>query len=339
MKHIEIQSNLVNELRQIITEAQKTAMQNVNTILTLMYWEIGHKIQTEILHQQRADYGKQIIATVSQELTAEFGKGFNQSSLTRMINFAKIFTKQMIIEYGNWLSWSHFVELLKIHDDVKRDFYITLCRHEHWSVRVLRERINSMMFERTALAKKPEQFIRQELINLVNKNNPTPQTFLKDPYLLDFLQLGNTPSEKDLENAILQDLEKFILEFGSDFAFMGRQKRIQIGNQDYYLDLLFYHRSLKRLILIELKLGEFKPEYKGQVELYLKWLEKYEKRDDENPPIAIILCSGKDDDVIELLDLNQDRIHVSDYWLQLPSKQALKHRLQFAIEKSQHYLN
>ena len=146
------------------------------------------------------------------------------------------------------------------------------------------------------------------------------------------MELKDNYSEKDLESAILVELERFILEFGNDFAFMTRQKRIQIGSNDYYIDLLFYHRKLRRLVMIELKIGDFMPEYKGQVELYLKWLSKYEKQDFEEEPIAIILCSGKENDVVELMDLEKDNIHISEYWLILPPKEILKEKLHKAVD-------
>jgi len=230
------------------------------------------------------------------------------------------------------LSWSHFVELIKIDDEIKREFYIHLCADARWSVRTLRERMDSMLFERTAISKQPDTLIRQELARLQQQpGDATPALFFKDPYLLDFLDLTDNFSEKDLEMAILRELERFILELGSDFAFMSRQKRIQIGAHDYYLDLLFYHRKLKRLVLVELKLGEFKPEYKGQVELYLRWLAKYEQQAGEQSPIAIILCSGKDADVIELMDLEPDNIHIGEYWLKLPPKELLQAKLHKAM--------
>jgi predicted nuclease of restriction endonuclease-like (RecB) superfamily len=191
-----------------------------------------------------------------------------------------------------------------------------------------------MLFERTAIAKQPEAVIRQELTKLAESEPTSPQFFIKDPYFLDFLDLQDHFSEKDLENAILYELERFILELGSEFAFLKRQKRIQIGGRDYYIDLLFYHRKLKRLVLIELKLGEFLPEHKGQVELYLKWLSKYEKEVNEQEPIAIILCSGKDYEMVELMDLEQDGIHVSEYWLKLPPKEVLQAKLHRAIAQA-----
>ena len=153
----------------------------------------------------------------------------------------------------------------------------------------------------------------------------------EDPYLLDFLDLKDHFSEKDLENAILHELERFILELGSDFAFIGRQRRIQVGGSDFYIDLLFYHRKLKRLVVVELKMGEFRPEHKGQVELYLKWLARHDAQPDEKPPIAIILCTTRDAEIVELLDLEKDHIHVAEYWVQLPPREVLQARLHEAM--------
>jgi len=252
-----------------------------------------------------------------------------------MIQVYTIFSnKEIVVTLSRQLSWSHFIEFIKLKDDeLKREFYIAMSVHEQWNVRTLRERINSMLYERTAISKKPELTIRQDLEALSSGNKMSTSLFLKDPCLLNFLELEESYSEQDLESAILKELEKFILEFGSDFAFLARQKRIQIGNSDYVMDLLFYHRKLKRLVLIELKIGEFIPHYKGQVELYLKWLSKYEKQEGEEEPIAIILCASKDSEVVELMDLERDNIHVSEYWLQLPPKELLERKLLKAIER------
>ena len=270
---------------------------------------------------------------LAESLVVEYGEGFGQRNLFRMASFYQRFPDEAILStLSTKLSWSHFVELLKLEDPLKLEFYASMCVDARWSVRCLRERMDSMLYERTAISKKPEALIRQELTNLQQMPSQTsPALFLKDPYLLDFLDLKDNFSEKDLESAILLELERFILELGSDFAFMSRQKRIQIGGNDYYMDLLFYHRKLRRLVLIELKLGDFKAEYKGQVELYLKWLAKYERQPGEQSPIAIILCGGKDHDVIELMDLEADHIHVSEYWLTLPPKEVLQAKLQKAM--------
>lgn len=324
---------LYTNIKNIIEESKKNVVRQINYSLIITYWNIGKVIKNNIIQDKRAEYGKETIKKLAERLTFEYGKGFGQRNIFRMIRFYDIFKdEKKLTTLSAKLSWSHFVELIRIDDELKRDFYITMCDNENWSVRTLRERINSMLYEKTAISKKPDKTIKNDLEILSYENKMSTSLFLRDPYILDFLELKDTYSEKDLENAILIELENFILEFGSDFAFMSRQKRIQIGDTDYYLDLLFYHRKLRRLVLIELKIGEFMPEYKGKVELYLKWLSKYEKQENEEEPIAIILCSGKDDEVIELMELEKDNIHISEYWLKLPPKEILKQKLHKAIE-------
>jgi len=303
--------------------------------MTISYWEIGERLKTEILKDERAVYGQEVIKNISDKLTLEYGRGYSRSNLERMMNFYMIFKdKAICATLSHKLSWSHFIEFIKIKDELKREFYIAMCSTERWNVRTLRERVNSMLYERTAISKKPEMTIRKDLELLRSDSKMSKELFLKDPYLLDFLDLKDSFSEMDLESAILKELEKFILEFGSNFAFLSRQQRIQIGNNDYVMDLLFYHRRLKRLVLIELKIGEFVPQYKGQVELYLKWLSKYEKQEGEEEPIAIILCASKESEVVELMDLERDNIHVSEYWLELPPKEVLERKLSRAIENA-----
>ncbi len=175
---------------------------------------------------------------------------------------------------------------------MQREFYTEMCRFEHWSVRTLRQKIQGMLFERTAISKKPDKLIQQELSALRDQECMTPDLVFRDPYFLDFLGLSDTFSERDLEQAILRELEKFLLELGTDFAFISRQKRITIDNEDYYIDLLFYHRKLKRLVAIELKLGKFRAEDKGQMELYLRWLEKHEMQRGKTA-VGLILCADK----------------------------------------------
>ncbi|MEL6780336.1 MAG: PDDEXK nuclease domain-containing protein [Cyanobacteria bacterium J06597_16] len=327
---------LYQEIKALIEQSKSQVVTQVNRVLVITYWHVGRAIKTTLVTSERADYGKATVKRLGQRLSQEYGAGFGRSNLFRMMRFYEQFSEESIVAtLSAQLSWSHFVELIRLEEPIRREFYTTMCSNERWSVRALRDRMNSMLFERTAIAKQPDQVIRQELSQLAQQEPASPQLFLKDPYFLDFLDLKDHFSEKDLENAILYELEKFILELGTDFAFLARQKRIQVGGRDYYLDLLFYHRKLKRLVLIELKLGEFLPEHKGQVELYLKWLAKYERQTDEQAPIAIILCSSKDADVIELMDLEQDGIHVSEYWLQLPPKEVLQAKLHRAIAQAQ----
>lgn len=248
--------------------------------------------------------------------------------------FDAISEEQIVQTLSAQLTWSHILEIMKIEDLLKREFYMKMTVNERWSVRTLKERMNSMLYERTSLSKKPSETISNDLKLLSESNEMSTALFFRDPYVLDFLELQDTFSEKDLENAILSELEKFILEFGRDFTFVGRQVRITIGNREYYIDLLFYHRKMRRLVLIELKLGEFKAEHKGQVELYLRWLDKYEKNQGEDSPIGIILCAEKSNETVELLELDQSGIHVAQYLTQLPSKDILEEKLHMAIQRA-----
>lgn len=327
--------NLYKEIIKAIDNSKKNVVTAVNSEMVVLYWNIGKIIKTEILKSEKAEYGKSVIRDLSKDLTKEYGKGYSQANLFNMVRlYDAIQDFEILQTLSVKLTWSHLLKLITIEDDLKRDFYITMCINEHWSVRTLTDRINSMLYERTAISKKPELTIKNDLKLLNEKNKMTTDLFFRDPYVLDFLQLQDTYSEKDIENAILADLEKFILEMGRDFAFLGRQVRITVGNKDYYIDLLFYHRKLRRLVLIELKLGEFLPEHKGQVELYLRWLQKNEMNEGEEPPIAIILCASKNDEEIELLEVDKSGIHVGQYLTQLPPKELLQEKLHKAIERA-----
>lgn len=285
---------LLGDLRQMIDETRQSVAATVNVALTTLYWRIGKRINEEILKGERAEYGQQILATLSQELVRDYGNGFSYSALTRMVKLSEVFPDPKIVAtLSQTLSWSHFIELLPLERPLQRDFYAEMCRLERWTVRTLRQKIDSMLYERTAISGKPEELIRHELDALRNEDRLTPDLVFKDPYFLDFLGLRDRYLEKDLEDAILRELEQFLLELGAGFSFIARQKRIQVDNDDYYLDLLFFNRKLRRLVAVELKLGDFKPADKGQMELYLRWLDKYERQDDENPPIGLVLCAGK----------------------------------------------
>jgi predicted nuclease of restriction endonuclease-like (RecB) superfamily len=268
----------------------------------LLYWKVGERIRLDILQEKRAGYGEEICSTLSNQLRGEFGDGFSRPNLTRMIRFAEVFRDQAIVaSLSRQLGWSHFVEIIHLKNDLQRDFYAEMCRIERWSVRTLRAKIQGMLFERTALSKKPDELAKQELQALCADDTLTPDLVFRDPYLLNFLGLADTYSEKDLESAILRDLQQFILELGVGFAFITRQKRIVIDGEDFYLDLLFYHRWLRRLIAADLKLGKFTAGDKGQMELYLRWLEKHEMQPGEEPPLGLILCADKGEEQVELL--------------------------------------
>ena len=305
----------------------------MNAELTQLYWQVGTRIQRDVLQGERAGYGQKIIAGLSKQLTIAYGKGWSRKQLHHCLRFAETFPDQEIVSaLRRQLSWTHIKSLIYIDDPLKRDFYTQMAESEGWSTRTLSERIDSMLFERSALSKKPEETIRLELQALAEKGDMTPALVLKDPYVLDFLELNDHYLEKDLEDAILRELERFLLELGTGFTFIARQKRLQIDDDDFYVDLLFYNRRLKRLIAIDLKLGNFKAEYKGQMELYLRWLARHEQEADEKPPLGIILCAGKKQEQIELLELDQSSIHVADYLTELPPRAVFEAKLHSAIE-------
>ncbi len=324
-------NEIFTSIKELINQTKQDIAISVNSALTLLYWNIGKSINDDILKNKRANYGKQVVAELSKQLTLEYGRGYTKRNLENMIKFAQVFSDINIVHsLSAKLTWTHFKQLIYIEDKLKRDFYIGMVKLDNWSTRTLKDRINSQLFERTALSKKPDELINHELEQL-NKGEITPNIVLKDPYVLDFLELNDRYLEKDLEDAILRDIEKFILELGSGFSFIARQKIIQIDEEDFKIDLLFYNRKLKRLVAIELKLGKFKASYKGQMELYLRWLEKYEKEEDEKSPIGIILCADKQSEQIELLELDKSNIHVAQYLTVLPDIKTLQQKLHDAI--------
>jgi predicted nuclease of restriction endonuclease-like (RecB) superfamily len=327
-----VDSLLVTEIKQMIQSAKQGAVVAVNVELTLLYWQVGKRIADEVLGGERAEYGKQVMSSLGQQLTLDYGKGWSKRNLAQMVKFSEIFPDFQIVQtLSAQLSWSHFTYLVTISNPLKQEFYLTMALQERWSTRTLAERIDAQLFERTAISKKPELTISRELSELREKGQLSQNLILKDPYILDFLELNDSYLEKDLEDAILRELQQFILELGSGFSFVARQYRIQIDDDNYYIDLLFYNRKLKRLIAIDLKAGRFKAEYKGQMELYLRWLAKHEQEAGEQPPLGIILCAGKKQEQIELLELDSAGIHVAEYLTTLPPKAVLEQRLHQAI--------
>lgn len=327
-------SSLTKDLKTLIATAKNAAVSYVNTTLTLLYWHIGKRLVDEGLKANRNRYGTGTIDNISRELVQEYGQGFTASNLSRMMNFAELYPDERIVAtLSHKLSWSHFVSIIPIKDSLSREFYGEMCKLESWSVRQLRKSIDSMLFERIAISKQPETMIRKEL-DLVKNGEISPNFVLKDPYFLDFLDLKQAYSENDLELAILREMESFLLELGAGFTFVARQKRMIIDGEDFHLDLLFYHRKLHRLIAIELKLGKFKAAHKGQMELYLRWLDKYERADQEESPLGIILCSVKGKETVELLELGKSGIHVAEYYTELPSKDILVAKLDRTIQET-----
>lgn len=316
----------------LIQQGQAYVAREVNSAMVLLYWSIGKRIHDEILLEKRASYGEQIIDILSNQLSAQFGRGYSRPSLFRMVTFARLYPDyQIVSSVMRQLSWTHIIFLCQIEDELKRDFYLQMASIERWSVRTLQDKYKSMLFERTAISKRPEQVIKTELAKLQQTKALTPDFVFKDPCFLDFIGLDVRYSESDLENAILDHIVEFIQELGSDFCFVARQKKMSTQKTDRYLDLLFFHRSMRRLIAIELKLGRFEPEHKGQMEWYLRWLDKNERREREEKPLGIILCADKDQEDIEYLELDQAGIHVTQYLTDLPPKKLLEEKLHRAI--------
>lgn len=332
MQTVIIVKPLVQQLRELIDNTRKRVAFVVSDEMTQLYWNVGNAINTFVLQGSRAEYGKQIVVTVSRQLVEEYGNSFEEKNLRRMMQFATEYPdSEIVVSLSRQLPWSHIITLIPIRELLKRSFYEQMAITEHWSVRTLREKISSQLYERTAISRKPEQTIKHDIALLRDENKMTPDMVFRDPYLLHLFGLKDTYSERDLESAIVAEMQRFIEELGSDFAFLARQKRITIDNEDYYIDLLFYHRRLHCLVAIDLKIDSFKAQYKGQMELYLRWLEKYERVDGENAPIGLILCADKNDEHVELMHLEESNIRVAEYMTMLPDKKILEQKLQKAI--------
>lgn len=326
---------LFEDIRLLIEETKLHVSKTLSTSVTAMYWNIGNRINTEVLANKRAEYGKQIVATLSRQLTMEYGNNYEVKNLRRMMQFAHVFNDaEIVATLWRQLSWSHFKILIPIKNELSRDFYAQMCCIEDWNVKTLQAKVNAMLFERTAISQKPGELVKIELQALRESKKLTPDFVFREPYILDFLGLKDTYSEKDLEQAILHEIEKFILELGVGFTFVARQKRMIIDDEDYHLDLLFYHRKLKRLVAIDLKIGKFEPAYKAQMELYLRWLEKHETEADEQKPIGLILCAGKSTELIELLQLDKTNIKVAEYFTEYLPEKLLKKKLHQFVEAS-----
>ncbi len=316
--------NLFQELAELINQSKNLASVQINSSITIMFWQVGKKINDFVLLNQRAEYGKLIVVTLSRQLEEKFGRNFEEKNLRRMIQFADQFKDaEIVVTLSRQLSWSHIITIIPLKNNEIRSFYIQKVIEETWSVRELRKQIGLKSYERSGISK--SQF---------HLDNYASQIF-KDPYFFDFLGLKEGYLEDDLESAIIKELEQFLLELGKGFAFVERQKRMIIDGEDYYLDLLFFHRKMKRLVAVELKIGKFKAKHKGQMELYLKWLNRYEKQEGEETPIGLILCTEASKEQIELLEMHKDGIVVSEYWTDLPPRKELETKLHQAFIQAQ----
>lgn len=329
---VDTEEALFNELTALIEDGRQRIARAVNATLSFVYWKMGERIRIHILAKQRAAYGKKIIARLGAKLTRKYGKGWDEKTLRHCLRSAETMTEEQIVSaVRRQLSWTHLKAIIYLKDELQRSFYLEMCIMENWSTRQLQERIDSMLYERTAISKKPEQLIRRELKQLKEKEVLSPDLVFRDPYVLSFLGLHDTLSEKRLEEAIVRELELFLLELGQGFTFVERQKRMLIDGEDFRLDLLFYHRKLKRLVAIDIKVGKFKAAYKSQMELYLRWLEKHENETGEKPPIGLLLCAQGNKEQIELLQLHKSGIKVAEYLTELPDRRLLQEKMKQVI--------
>lgn len=327
------EQQLYADVCQIIDGTRTRIATYVNTEVCLTNWYVGKRIKEDVLYNKRADYGKQVLKSLSKRLTMKYGSGWSLYKLQHCVRSAYTFSEKEIVSASQrQLSWTHLRILMSIKDPLERQFYAQMCGIEHWDTRTLDEKIDQQLYQRTAISRKPEEVIRKELEVAQTSNSLLPDMVFRSSYFLDILGLPDVCSEKDLESAIITQVEDFIKELGTDFTFVARQKRITVDATDYYIDLLFFHRELRRLVAIDLKLGKFKPEYEGQMLLYLRYLNRNERKDWEDAPIGLILCSEGNTEHVEYLMLDDDSpIKVAQYYTKLPDKQLLTEKLRKAI--------
>jgi predicted nuclease of restriction endonuclease-like (RecB) superfamily len=329
---------LFGDVTSLIEGARRRAAAAVNSELVMLYWSIGKRIREDVLGGERAEYGREILERLGQRLTARYGQGYSRRNLARMLQFAELYPDLEIWPpVAAQLTWTNIVELLTIDEQPKRDFYLAMCAHEHWTKRTLRAKIADKLFERTIDARGSVNGLEVEIAALREGGVTTPGLAFRDPYVLDFLGLDAKHSEADLERAILDEMQRFLLELGADFAFVARQKRIVVDGEDYYLDLLFFHRGMRCLVAVELKTRKLQPGDKGQMELYLRWLDAHERRQGEEPPIGLILCASKGPQQTALLGLDHGEIRAAQYLTQ-PMREEMQRRLMAAtleIERSE----
>ena len=322
------ESVLFEHVARIIESRKFRAASYANCEVVLMYWEVGRYIDAAVLKGVRGEYGKRIVVTLAQQLHEKYGSCFDYANVRRMMQFAARFPdSDIVVPLAQQLSWSHFIALLPLKSDEAFMYYAHDAIDRKLGKRELRKQISRKAYERREIA-------NSEL----TEQAAVPFNLFKDPYLLDALGLKDNFLEADLEKAILVEMEKFILEFGHGFSFVERQKRMTMDGDDFRLDLLFYHRDLRRLVAIELKIGKFKPQYKGQMEFYLRWLNKYERRDGENPPIGLILCTEASRDQIELMEMDKAGIAVAEYWTALPPKVEFERKIREIYTEAQERL-
>ena len=301
----------------------------------LMYWHIGARINQNVLGGKRGEYGAQIVSTLSTQLQEQYGGEYAERNLRRMMQFSQEISSEIVSTLSTQLTWSHVVEILPLKDNLQREFYLSMASSYKWSVRTLGKEIGGCLYQRTAIAGKDNNQIHKELSALRSEGVTTPDLVFKNPYFLSFTGLKGYYSERSLEDALINSIQQFLIELGTGFCFVERQKRMIIDGDDFYLDLLFYHRKLRRLIAIDLKTTRFHHEYKSQMELYLSWLNQNEREEGELPPLGLILCTEGSEEQIKYLEMDMTGIRVAHYYTELPRPEQLQEIIQRQIKCSQ----
>ena len=319
-----VSNQLANKISELLISARSKVLHAVNHTMVLTYYEIGRMIiEEEQKGKQRADYGKQIIKTLSERLTKEFGKGFSQRNLEQIRQFYSVYSKTQTLSAEFNLSWSHYLKLMRIDNEVERRFYEIEAYKNNWSLRELNRQYDTALFTRLSLSKDENEILELSVKGQIIEK---PQDAIKDPYILEFIGLpeNNTYSESELEQKLIDKLEHFLLELGNGFTFVARQNRISFDEKHFRVDLVFYNRILKCFVLIDLKIGELKHQDIGQMQMYVNYYDRQIKLDDENKTIGIILCQNKSEAVVEFtLPENNQQIFASKYLTVLPSKETL----------------
>jgi predicted nuclease of restriction endonuclease-like (RecB) superfamily len=333
---VSLSKELLRDVRELILNARRTVARTTNVTLTATYWQVGERIRRDILKGERADYGRRVVEGLAARLAVEFGEGFNRTNLFDMVRFAGAFQDWSIVRsLSGQLTWTHFRILIYQDRPLQREFYAAMCYSQHWNSRELRKQIQSMLYERVALSKRPDEVVDHSLKTLVESGEMTPDMVFLDQVNLSALGLKDSlSSERDLEDAILREIEIVLSELGCNFAFIKRQYRFRVDKRTYSIDLLFYNRRLRALVAVDLKLGEFEPAHMGQMELYLRWLEKHETLPGESRPYGLVLCAEAAQEHIELLRLGEHGIHVAEYLTELPPRELFQTQLHKAIERA-----
>jgi len=319
---------LLSDIRQIIEQARQRVYQTVNSEMVQAYWHIGRLIvEDEQQGQQRAAYGKQQLQQLSEQLTREFGKGFDASNLRNMRSFYLCFPKRDALRHK--LSWTHYRQLIRVENPKAREWYLQEAMDQNWSARALERQIGVLYYERL-LASQDRAAVEQEAQANTTELRARPEDYLRDPYVLDFLNLpSQTFLESELEQGLIDNLQQFLLELGKGFAFVARQQRISTDDQDFYIDLVFYNFKLKCFLLIDLKLGKLTHQDVGQMDSYVRIYDRHKKGEDDNPTIGLILCSQKSETIAKYSVLaDNQQLFAAKYLPYLPTEDELRHELE-----------